>query len=143
MDLIIKASAFANKKHQGQKDDDGLSYFEAHLKPVAEVLMRLNAPEVCIAAGFLHDTLEDTKTTYDELKREFGYKVADIVLEVTHEGKKNSGFYFPRLHSKNAIIVKFADNLSNLCRMGSWDEKRQEHHIKRSKFWKSKEGEKL
>ena len=54
------------------------------------------------------------------------------------EGKKDEkGYWFPRLKSKDAIIVKFADRLSNLSRMDVWDEERQQHYLKKSKFWRS------
>ena len=91
-----------------------------------------------ICAAYLHDTLEDTATTYEELKKEFGQRVADLVLELTHEGKKDEfGYYFPRLKSKDAIIIKFADRLSNLSRMDSWDIGRQAQYVSKSRFWKT------
>ncbi len=90
-----------------------------------------------VAASYLHDTLEDTDTTYEELKREFGERVANLVHEVTHEGQKdNYGYYFPRLKSKDAIIIKLADRINNLTRMDSWDIARQEHYLQKTRFWK-------
>lgn len=136
--LVSRAAGFASMKHANQKDDNGESYYHAHLLPVAMIVRLVtNNPKV-IAAAYLHDTLEDTDTTYAELVENFGQIVADLVNEVTHEGAKDDkGFYFPRLQTRDGILIKFADRLSNLSRMQSWDEKRQQHYLKRSKFWKS------
>ncbi len=90
-----------------------------------------------MSAGLLHDTIEDTNTTYEELVQFFGNRVADLVMEVTHEGQKNSkGFYFPRLKSKEGILIKFADRLSNLSRMSTWNEDRKAQYLRKSNFWK-------
>ena len=131
--------AFAREKHKGQKDDMGEDYFESHIVPVYNILCSAGiGNHEILSAALLHDTLEDTDTTYIELLDNFGYKVANLVNEVTHEGQKDEfGFYFPRLKSKEAILIKFADRLSNLFRMDNWDVGRQEHYLKRSKFWKS------
>jgi GTP pyrophosphokinase len=131
-----KAWLLAQQWHKGQNDDDGNDYFEAHLKPVGSILKYLGCDDDTICAGYLHDVLEDTKITYEMISSNFNRHVADLVLEMTHEGDKNKGFYFPRLKSKEAIIIKFADNLSNLTRMNNWATHRQEHHLKKSRFWK-------
>jgi len=133
-----KAFDFAREKHKGQVDDQGDDYFKAHCCKVAQILEQVNAKPEIVAAGYLHDTIEDTDTTYEELVSVFGKEIADLVYEVTHEGRAdNKGYYFPRLKSKDAILIKFADRLSNLTRMQSWDEKRQEQYIRKSKFWSS------
>ena len=119
-------------------DDGGGSYFENHIWQVVAIIKQVTKDKEIIAAAYLHDTLEDTKTTYEELKENFGQRVADIVFEMTHEGKKDEkGYWFPRLKSKDAILVKFADRLSNLSRMDVWDEERQQHYLRKSKFWRS------
>lgn len=119
-------------------DDCGQPYFFSHIVQVVEILKKITEDKDILAAAYLHDTIEDTQTTYEEIKENFGHKIADLVMEVTHEGKKDSkGFYFPRLSSKEGILIKFADRLSNLSRMESWDEKRQKNYLMKSKFWKS------
>jgi len=138
IDEINKAEKFGREKHKGQIDDEGKDYFETHCKNVFGILMCITNDKHIWIAGLLHDTLEDTSTTYEELTKEFGKEVADLVNEVTHEGKKDEvGFYFPRLKSKKAIMIKFADRLSNISRMDNWTKKRQEHYLKKSKFWRS------
>ena len=134
--MIIKAIAFAERKHQGQLDDEYNDYFSSHSYIVGEILKNLTDDSDIICAGYLHDVLEDTKTDYEELVKEFGKRVADLVNEVTQEGKKDEkGFYFPRLKSKEAILIKLIDRASNISRMSSWDEKRKAHYLKKTKFW--------
>lgn len=136
-EIIEKAKAFALDKHRNQKDDNGFPYF-FHVEQVARILGIVTKELELIACGYLHDTLEDTETTFEELKKNFGERIASLVLEVTHEGKKDeNGYYFPRLQSKDAILIKFADRLSNLSRMESWSEERQNQYLRKSKFWKS------
>jgi (p)ppGpp synthase/HD superfamily hydrolase len=135
--LPSKAWVFAQKKHGGQLDDDSKNYFDYHVQPVAIIVEMVTSDEEIIAAAYLHDTLEDTDTTYEELKCEFGKRVADLVFEVTHVGKKdNVGYSFPNLKSRDAILIKFADRLQNLSRMDSWDEKRKQHYLNHSIFWR-------
>ncbi len=133
---VCKAIDFANKKHKGQKDDSGKNYFTAHICQVANIIKFISDDTDLNVAAYLHDTLEDTNTTYKELLKEFGLEVADLVMEVTHKGNKKNGYYFPRLKSKKAIILKFADRLSNISRMETWDRKRQEQYLNKSKFWR-------
>lgn len=135
--VVWKAREFARWKHAEQKDDEGLPYFSAHLNVVANLIM-LIAPDDpnLMAAAFLHDTIEDTKTTEEELRGVFGDDITDLVMEVTHEGNKDrEGYYFPRLKTQRGIILKFADRLSNLSRMTAWDDRRQHQYLKKSKFW--------
>lgn len=138
MEIIAKAILFAQKKHGNTLDDDGRVFFWAHPNQVARILSQVTDDENLIAAGYLHDTIEDTDTTYEELVKEFNQDVADLVMEVTQEGQKDSkGYYFPRLKTQRGIMLKFADRLSNLSRLKSWSEQRKEHYLKRSKFWRS------
>lgn len=137
-DFIQKAINFSYRKHKGQLRDDGETEYFEHLVQVAHILQQVTDDENLIAAAYLHDTVEDTNTTYEDLVKEFNQDVADLVNEVTHEGQKdNTGFYFPRLKTKRGILLKFADRLSNLSDMKHWDEKRQQHYLNKSKFWKS------
>ena len=127
------------EKHKGQKDDNGKDYFSAHIIRVSGIVQFVIRDDEVIAAAYLHDTIEDTSATYKDLVKEFGLRVADLVMELTHEGTKdNHGYYFPRLKSKEGIMIKFADRLSNISRMETWDAARQEHYLKKSRFWKDK-----
>lgn len=136
--IVDKAKLFARAKHVGHLDDDGQDYFTAHLWHVASIVeIAKPQDQALVAAAYLHDTLEDTDTTYEELKENFGQRVADLVHEVTHDGEKdNYGRYFPRLKTRDAIVLKLADRISNLLRMDSWPEKRKEQYLRKTKFWK-------
>ena len=137
--MIPNALVFASNKHEGQKDDSGRDYFHAHCMQVYRILELVTDDKHLLCAALLHDTLEDTETNYNELVKNFGKDVADLVNEVTHGGKKDSkGYYYPRLKSRRAILLKFADRLSNLSRMSCWPLKRQQQYLRNSKFWKTK-----
>lgn len=137
-DKLLKAIAFAKEKHRGQLDDNGKDYFEEHCLQVYNILSVITEDQNLLCAALLHDTYEDTDTTYEEVLQIFGRDIADLVNEVTQEGQKDSkGYYFPRLKTERGILLKFADRLSNLSRMEAWDDKRREHYLKKSKFWKS------
>ena len=138
--IIFKAYKFAKLAHKHQKDDSGKDYFESHIAPVAKMIQFVCPKDFnLIAAAYLHDVIEDCGKTKNCLTEEFNEDVANLVMEVSHEGKKNTaGYYFPRLSSQRAILIKFADRLSNLSRMESWSEKRKEDYLKKSRFWKIK-----
>jgi GTP pyrophosphokinase len=139
VDIVSKAYSFAKEAHKNQLDDDGLPYIN-HPQQVANIIKLVTADEDTIAAAYLHDTIENCGVTPEILEAEFNHHIACSVMEVTHEGKKdNYGYYFPRLKSKETIIIKLADRLSNISRMNSWDTKRQQQYLKNSRFWKTGE----
>ena len=138
----ISALEYARMKHFGQKDDTGRDYFTAHIAQVVDIVRQVTQDPEIIAAAYLHDTIEDTNATLHELNQLFGSRVASLVYELTKEGKKDGyGYYFPRLKSRDAILIKFADRLSNLSRMESWSQSRQSHYISKSRFWRLHKGE--
>jgi len=137
IDKVTRAILFAQVAHKDQLDDDGKDYFTAHLNKVGHAVQMLTTDEDIICAAYLHDVLEDTFTTYDEVLGEFGLRVADLVYECTDEGEADSyGKYFPRLKSADAILIKLIDRASNISRMQSWPENRKKQYLKRTQFWK-------
>lgn len=133
--LIQKAMQFAVEAHRGQRRDDGRPSI-VHPIQVAKIIEMVTDDENLIAAALLHDTIEDTDVTWDLLNGAFGSDIADLVNEVTHSGQPDSkGFYFPRLKTQRGIMLKFADRLSNISDMKTWDEARKQHYLKKSKFW--------
>lgn len=134
--LEDKALDYASKKHRGQMDDRGRPYFFAHVIQVYNVLLDVTDDEATICAGLLHDVIEDTDTTYEELVHEFNKEIADLVMEVTHEGTDYLDFYFPRLESRKAMLVQFADRLSNMSRMRDWPGDVQQRFLEDSVFWR-------
>ncbi len=135
VNIILRAKAFAMEKHQGQKCDEKLPYV-LHPMQVGHLVSLITTNKNIIAAAYLHDTLEDTDATYEEIVEIFNKEIADLVIEVTHVCLEDKSWGFPNLKSRDAILIKFADRLSNLSRMGAWSEKRKQHYINKSKFWR-------
>ena len=122
---IEKAYSFALNAHKNQKRDAGEPYI-IHPVAVADILTELKLDSATIVTGLLHDTIEDTKTTYESVKKEFGLEVADLVDGVTKisaledKAKENSrAENFRKLilaTSKDirVLLVKLADRLHNM-----------------------------
>lgn len=135
--IINKAISFAKDKHDGQLRDDGRDYFTAHLEKVGKMLEVLTDDEEVIAAGYLHDILEDTDCKYHNLVDMFGLRIANLVNEVTNEGEKDAyGKYFPRLKTREGMLIKFCDRACNISDMKAWSGSRQQHYLNKSIFWK-------
>ncbi|MCW5878089.1 MAG: bifunctional (p)ppGpp synthetase/guanosine-3',5'-bis(diphosphate) 3'-pyrophosphohydrolase [Anaerolineales bacterium] len=81
-DLLQRAYRFAAQAHEGQMRLSGEPYVN-HCLAVAIILAELHVPPVVIAAGLLHDTVEDTDVTLDNLRKEFGEEIAKLVDGVT------------------------------------------------------------
>ena len=135
--IVDKALEYASDRYRGQRDEQGRPYFFAHTVQVYGILMDVTDDEETLAAGILHDILEDSDTTYEDLIHEFNRPIADLVMELTHEKSEEGGYYFPRLESRKAVLVKFADRLSNLSRMRDWPGDWQEDYLRQSCFWVS------
>jgi len=86
IELIEKAYNYAVDKHASQMRFSGEPYI-IHPTAVAEILADLQIDTPTICAGLLHDVIEDTDTTYEQLKNEFGSEIADLVDGVTKLGK--------------------------------------------------------
>ena len=80
--ILSKAYSFALKAHKNQKRDAGEPYI-IHPVAVADILTDLKLDSATITTGLLHDTIEDTKATYQTVEKEFGKEVADLVEGVT------------------------------------------------------------
>lgn len=134
--LLCKAIVFAVEAHDGQKRDGGQNYI-MHPAQTAKIVSQVTDDPEIIAAAWLHDTIEDTDTTYEDLVEHFGKRVADLVHEVTHEREKRpyGQAYFPRLKTRDGILLKLADRLSNIADMGAWPEQRQQAYLRKTQFW--------
>jgi (p)ppGpp synthase/HD superfamily hydrolase len=120
--LITSACDFAARRHvsQRRKGDAGEPYVN-HLAEVAQLLARASEGDaVLVAAGYLHDTLEDTATTYEELVDLFGPEIAALVAEVTDDKSlpkaERKRLQIAKAPSKSvrARLLKIADKTSNL-----------------------------
>jgi guanosine-3',5'-bis(diphosphate) 3'-pyrophosphohydrolase len=81
-DFIMRAYHFAEKAHEGQKRSSGDAYIN-HCVAVAFILSDLRVPPLVVAAGLLHDTVEDTEVTLEDIAKDFGEEVATLVDGVT------------------------------------------------------------
>ena len=134
---LIKAFEIANKGHKDQKRDSGEPYI-THPLSVAIYLSDLSMDIETITSAILHDLIEDTEITYDDLKKEFGSTVADIVDGVTKLDKIN---YNSKEEAKadgirkmvvamskdiRVLILKLADRLHNIQTIDYLDDWKKE-----------------
>ena len=84
--LVEKAYSFAEEAHRGQLRNSGEEYIQ-HPLEVAKILAELELDEATIAAALLHDVVEDTKYTMEDIEKEFGPHVALLVDGVTKIGR--------------------------------------------------------
>jgi (p)ppGpp synthase/HD superfamily hydrolase len=120
---VLRAAEVARAAHRWQKDKAGKPYFDAH---VVDVHRRLVKESTAVqAVALLHDVLEDTGCTEDELRREFPGHVVDAVLALTHRPGEPLVEYYGRVRADPlALQVKLADLASNTdpVRMAELDE---------------------
>ena len=141
-ETLSKAYTFALNAHKNQKRDSGDPYL-IHPVAVADILTDLKLDSATIATGLLHDTIEDTKATYNIVKKEFGKEVADLVDGVTKiselEGKVIENSKAENIRklilatSKDirVLLVKLADRLHNMRTLNSiLDENRRKRIAK-------------
>ena len=124
-DLLWQAYEFSSTHHEGQKRKSGEPYF-SHCLAVANTLALWKMDHFTIAGGMLHDTVEDTDASINDIKALFGKDVADLVDGVTKLGgirfssreEKQAGNFMKMLLSVakdlRVIIIKFADRLHNM-----------------------------
>lgn len=117
---IKKAQEFAIRAHESQvRKYTGEPYWR-HCEEVASLLTDSGYDEEVIIAGWLHDTVEDTEVTFQQIKEEFGERVMDLVYWVTDD-KINSNRATRKLIARNKIgnapydarAIKLADLISN------------------------------
>ena len=108
---LENAFRFGAMHHRGQKRASGRDYFTGHCVHVACYLLDLGMPEEMITAGLLHDTLEDTDVTYEQLEAEFGAEVAFLVDGVSHLGSVKYQHYKRHVSSLRKFFVAVAKDL--------------------------------
>jgi guanosine-3',5'-bis(diphosphate) 3'-pyrophosphohydrolase len=121
--LVSEAAEFAARCHSGQqrKGRSNEPYVN-HLAEVANLLAAATEGKDAelVAAGWLHDTLEDTDTTREELLQDFGRRVADLVAEVTDDmslpkdQRRQKQVTDAPKKSPGARLIKIADKISNI-----------------------------
>ena len=136
LDVINKAYVYSAKVHTGQKRASGEPYL-THPMEVAGILVEMKMDVPSIATGMLHDTIEDTLATYDEISQIFGPEIADLVEGVTKlskvkfkskEARQAENFrkmLMAMAQDIRVILVKLADRLHNMRTLEHLKEEKQ------------------
>lgn len=124
-DLIVKAYEFARTAHEGQRRDSGEPYI-THPLAVSCILVELGMDEASICAALLHDVVEDTPVTKEELASQFGEEISNLVDGVTklskiplstreeQQAENVRKMLFAMSQDIRVIIIKLADRLHNM-----------------------------
>ena len=134
--LIRKAFEFSEEAHSGQYRESKTPYLE-HCLEVAFILAEQHLDSATIAAGLLHDVVEDTNVTINQMRDEFGEEIAQLVDGVTKIGElkfksleEEQVEYFRKMllsmtRDIRVIIIKLADRLHNMRTLESLDKEKQ------------------
>lgn len=134
---IRRAFDYAESRHQDQYRKSGEPYI-THPRDVAITLAEYEVDPNTIISGLLHDILEDTDTTYEEIKLEFGEEIADIVegltklkqlqyqnSKVQQQAKNHQKMVLAMAKDIRVILVKLADRLNNMRTLSFLNDERQ------------------
>ena len=120
-DVVLGAKKFAQEKHKNQKRKDGITPYSDHLEGVVNRLKNLGVTDKdVLCAAWLHDIIEDTDTTFDQISERFGREVAVIVLSLSKDQnipKNNREIQYVdqlRESSFQSKIIKLCDISANL-----------------------------
>ncbi|KAB3537278.1 bifunctional (p)ppGpp synthetase/guanosine-3',5'-bis(diphosphate) 3'-pyrophosphohydrolase [Alkaliphilus pronyensis] len=138
VELIIRAYNFSENAHQGQYRRSGERYF-VHPVEVAKILIELKMDSSTITAALLHDVLEDTEYSYNNIKQEFGEEIAQLVEGVTkltrlsfeskeeRQAENLRKMFIAMAKDIRVILIKLADRLHNMRTLKyQTDEKKRE-----------------
>ncbi len=135
-DMLLHAYDFAKEAHADQKRASGEPYF-IHPCAVAEILVDLGLDPATVAGALLHDVIEDTPHTEEEIRREFGEEVLSLVSGVTkldrivfksqeeEEAENFRKIFVAMAKDIRVIIIKLADRLHNMRSLNYLSEERQ------------------
>src|ERR1051326_3623890 len=141
LEIIRKAYGFSLKHHQGQTRASGEPYLD-HPLEVSLVLADLKLDSTAIAAGLLHDAIEDTPVTNEDIQREFGDQVAHIVEGVTkidkidfasreeRQAENVRKMVLAMVDDIRVVLIKLADRLHNMRTLAALPEDRQKQIAK-------------
>ncbi len=143
---IKEALNFAKEKHKGQRRISGEPYIE-HPKRVAKIVKKSKKShqiEKLIIAALLHDTIEDTDATPEEISKKFGPLVASLVSKLTTNKKEKDKigkkeYLSQKLTNKKKItnwslVIKLADRLDNISHLKNTTKKFKEKYLEETNF---------
>lgn len=126
LELVARAAHFAARAHAAQRRKDaGHTPYINHLTEVAHLLAAAGSDAALIAAGYLHDTIEDVSVTYEVLVAEFDHDIAGLVLAVSDdkslvkERRKELQVEHAATAPPRVAALKIADKISNLRSLGN------------------------
>ena len=134
---LVKAYNYARAAHDGQKRASGEPYF-IHPCAVADILMDLGLDAATVAAALLHDVIEDTSATAEDIKKEFGEEVLALVSGVTKlekiefksqedaDAENFRKIFVAMAKDVRVIIIKLADRLHNMRSLNFLSHERQQ-----------------
>lgn len=141
--LIERAREFARKKHEGQKRKWNDRPYFTHPTRVAQKVRSLDyATSEMVCAAYLHDVLEDTDTSRDELLNEFGEHITTLVEQLTNEPRvkgvnreerKRRELEKIKSISWEAKVIKYCDRIDNLSEMENCQEGFKIKYVRESK----------
>ncbi len=135
-ELLVRAFHYADQAHTGQKRASGEAYF-IHPCAVAKILMELGLDSATVAAAFLHDVIEDTPVTEEDIRKEFGEEILALVAGVTkldkivfksreeEEAENFRKIFVAMAKDIRVIIIKLADRLHNMRSLNFLSKERQ------------------
>ena len=118
-DIVLKAKKLAHEKHKNQKRKDGVTPYSDHLEGVVNRLKNLGVTDKnVLSAAWLHDIIEDTDVTFDQINEKFGRDIAVMVLALTKDKEQQ---YITQLKNApiQAKIIKLCDISANLKDLAS------------------------
>jgi (p)ppGpp synthase/HD superfamily hydrolase len=128
LDLVKSAELFAKSKHAGEFREDGITPYSKHLDDVVNRLKSLGViDEQIFCAGWLHDTIEKTETSFDDLYEQFESEIAVLVSslskDMTLTRKKREKAYVIQLKesSFSAKLIKLCDISANLSSLKNYE----------------------
>ena len=135
-EMLIRAYHYAEQAHSGQKRASGEAYF-IHPCAVAKILMELGLDSATVAAAFLHDVIEDTPVTEEDIRTNFGEEILELVSGVTkldkivfksreeEEAENFRKIFVAMAKDIRVIIIKLADRLHNMRSLNFLSKERQ------------------
>lgn len=126
----LEALVLAEEKHNGQFRKSGEPYISHPIRVCSSLISLGIVNEVVFCASLLHDVLEDTTATEDDLRRKFDDKTVDVIILLTKKSGMSTELYYKEIEkSPEATIIKLADRCHNASTMTFFKEGKREEYV--------------